>query len=78
VDDKLLVVDEKRMKTWTLAQDYGAVQAKRERERELARNLSEESATVVLTRRWRSLLPLLHLLLWLLFDTAALVSFLLC
>ncbi len=33
VDDKLLVVDEKRMKTWTLAQDYGAVQAKRERER---------------------------------------------
>ncbi len=50
MDDKLLVVDEKRMKTWTLAQDYGAVQAKRERERELARNLSEESAIVVLTR----------------------------
>lgn len=49
-----------------------------EKEKELARNLSDESAIVVLTRRWRSLRPLLHLLLWLLFDTAALVSFLLC
>ncbi len=49
-----------------------------EKERELARDFSDESATVVLTRRWRLLLPLLHLLLWLLFDTAALVSFLLC
>jgi hypothetical protein len=43
VDDKLLVVDEKRMKTWTLAQDYGAVQARseKEREQEHAGNLSE-------------------------------------